>query len=48
MADAVSALANLGYSPAQASAAVAKVVQREGDKTETAVLIRMGLRELSS
>lgn len=48
VADAVSALSNLGYSSAQASAAVAKVVQREGDKTETAVLIRLGLRELSS
>lgn len=48
VADAVSALSNLGYSSAQASAAVARVVQREGDKTETAVLIRLGLRELSS
>ena len=48
IADAVSALSNLGYSSAQASAAVAKVVQREGDDTETAMLIRLGLRELSS
>jgi len=48
VADAVSALSNLGYSSAQASAAVAKVVQREGDMTETATLIRLGLRELSS
>ena len=48
IADAVSALSNLGYSSAQASAAVAKVVQREGDEVETAPLIRMGLRELSS
>ncbi len=48
VADAVSALANLGYSPAQASAAVARVVSREGDATATATLIRMGLRELSS
>ena len=48
VADAVSALSNLGYSSAQASAAVAKVVQREGDEVETATLIRMGLRELSS
>ena len=46
--DAVSALSNLGYSSAQASAAVAKVVQREGDGVETATLIRLGLRELSS
>ena len=48
VAEAVSALSNLGYSSAQASAAVAKVVQREGDTTETATLIRLGLRELSS
>jgi len=48
IADAVSALSNLGYSSAQASAAVAKVVQREGDEVETATLIRLGLRELSS
>ena len=30
------------------SAAVAKVVGREGDEAETATLIRLGLRELSS
>jgi len=48
IADAVSALSNVGYSGAQASAAVARVVQREGDDTETATLIRLGLRELSS
>lgn len=48
VADAVSALNNLGYSSAQASAAVARVVAREGEGTETAALIRLGLRELSS
>jgi Holliday junction DNA helicase RuvA len=48
ISDAVSALSNLGYSSTQASAAVARVVGREGDKAETAVLIRLGLRELSS
>lgn len=48
VADAVSALGNLGYSSAQASAAVAKVVQRQGDDTDTATLIRLGLRELSA
>jgi holliday junction DNA helicase RuvA len=48
VADAVSALSNLGYSSAQASAAVAKVVGREGDGTDTATLIRLGLRELSA
>jgi Holliday junction DNA helicase RuvA len=48
VADAVSALANLGYSSAQASAAIARVVQREGEGAETASLIRLGLRELSA
>ena len=43
-----SALANLGYSQAQASAAVARVISREGDDAATEKLIRMGLRELSS
>ncbi|WP_374623616.1 Holliday junction branch migration protein RuvA [Devosia sp.] len=48
VADAVSALVNLGYSSAQASAAVARVVGREGDGVATDKLIRLGLRELSS
>jgi len=48
IADAVSALTNLGYSSAQASAAVARVVGREGDSVATDKLIRMGLKELSS
>lgn len=48
VADAVSALTNLGYSSAQASAAVARVVGREGDGVATDKLIRLGLRELSS
>ncbi|KKC40940.1 ATP-dependent DNA helicase RuvA [Devosia epidermidihirudinis] len=46
--DAVSALTNLGYSSAQASAALARVVAREGDDVPTEKLIRLGLRELSS
>jgi Holliday junction DNA helicase RuvA len=46
--DAVSALTNLGYSGAQASAALARIVAREGDSTPTEKLIRLGLRELSS
>jgi Holliday junction DNA helicase RuvA len=46
--DAVSALTNLGYSSAQASAAVARVVGREGDGLAADKLIRLGLRELSS
>jgi Holliday junction DNA helicase RuvA len=47
-ADAVSALSNLGYSQAQASAAVARVVAKQGDGVSTETLIRLGLRELSS
>ena len=48
VADAVSALSNLGYSSAQASAAVARMVGREGEGIDTATLIRLGLRELSN
>ncbi|HEY4201779.1 MAG TPA: Holliday junction branch migration protein RuvA [Devosiaceae bacterium] len=48
VADAVSALTNLGYSGAQASAALARVVNVEGEDTATEKLIRLGLRELSS
>ncbi len=48
VADAVSALVNLGYQNAQASAAVARIVAREGDGTPTEKLIRLGLRELSA
>ena len=48
VADAVSALTNLGYSSAQASAAVARVVGREGEDLAADKLIRLGLRELSS
>lgn len=48
VADAVSALTNLGYSSAQASQAVARIVSREGDDTATDKLIRLGLKELSS
>ena len=47
VADAVSALTNLGYSSAQASAALARVVAIEGEDTATEKLIRLGLRELS-
>ncbi len=48
VADAVSALTNLGYSSAQASAAVARIIGRVGDGLATDKLIRLGLRELSS
>lgn len=48
VSDAVSALTNLGYSSAQASAALARVVARDGDGLATDKLIRLGLKELSS
>ena len=48
ISDAVSALTNLGYSSAQASAALARIVAREGDGVPTEKLIRLGLRELST
>jgi Holliday junction DNA helicase RuvA len=47
VSDAVSALTNLGYSSAQASAAVARVVAKEGEGAATEKLIRLGLKELS-
>ncbi|RYE57016.1 MAG: Holliday junction branch migration protein RuvA, partial [Hyphomicrobiales bacterium] len=47
VADAVSALTNLGYSAAQASSALARVVAKEGEDVATEKLIRLGLRELS-
>jgi holliday junction DNA helicase RuvA len=47
MAEAISALINLGYNPAQANAAVATALGELGDKAETAGLIRRGLRELA-
>lgn len=46
--DAVSALANLGYSSQQASAAVASALGKAGDDADSGTLIRMGLKELSS
>lgn len=47
VADAVSALTNLGYSSQQASAALAKIVAREGEDLATDKLIRLGLKELA-
>jgi holliday junction DNA helicase RuvA len=47
VADAVSALVNLGYSPALASAAVARALADQGEDTGAEILIRLGLRELS-
>ena len=46
-ADAVSALTNLGYAQAQASAAVAAAFRKAGEGSETAELIRLGLKELA-
>ena len=45
--DAISALVNLGYAQAQASAAVAAALDKAGDEPEARVLIRSGLRELA-
>ena len=47
VADAVSALTNLGYAPVQASAAVAAAVRSAGDSATTEDLIKLGLRELA-
>ncbi|MDH3581018.1 MAG: Holliday junction branch migration protein RuvA [Hyphomicrobiales bacterium] len=46
-ADAVSALTNLGYAHAQASAAVAAAASKAGEGVEAGELIRLGLRELA-
>lgn len=46
-AEAISALANLGYAPAQASAAVAVAARELGEGADTAKLIRRGLKELA-
>ena len=46
-AEAISALCNLGYNPAQASAAVAAASNELGKDADTAKLIRRGLKELS-
>jgi holliday junction DNA helicase RuvA len=46
-AEAMSALTNLGYPPAQASSAVAAAIKELGEDAETAKLIRRGLKELA-
>lgn len=46
-AEAMSALINLGYNPAQASAAVAVAARELGEEADTAKLIRRGLKELA-
>jgi len=45
--DAVSALTNLGYAPAQASGAVAKAIRDAEGEPSAQELIRLGLKELS-
>ncbi|MEX6507109.1 Holliday junction branch migration protein RuvA [Jiella sp. M17.18] len=47
VADAVSALVNLGYSRDQAANAVAAAVKEAGEGAESAKLIRLGLKALS-
>ncbi len=46
-AEAISALINLGYNPAQASAAIAAAAKELGSDADTARLIRRGLKELA-
>ncbi len=47
IADAVSALVNLGYAQIQAGAAVATAAREAGEGATTETLIRLGLKELS-
>jgi Holliday junction DNA helicase RuvA len=47
VADAVSALVNLGYGQPQAAAAIAAAARHAGAEADTATLIRQGLKELA-
>ena len=47
VADAISALVNLGYPQIRASAAVAAALKEAGEGAEVKALIRLGLRELA-
>lgn len=47
VADAVSALINLGYAQLQASAAIAAASRSAGEAADTETLIRLGLKELA-
>lgn len=47
VADAISALVNLGYPQIQASAAIAAAMRVAGEGAEAKTLIRLGLRELA-
>jgi len=46
-AEAISALTNLGYNPAQSTAAVAAALKELGTAADTAQIIRRGLKELA-
>jgi len=47
LADAVSALVNLGYGQPQAAAAIAAAARSAGEGADAARLIRLGLKELA-
>jgi holliday junction DNA helicase RuvA len=47
VADAVSALVNLGYAQIQASAAIAAASRSAGEEADAEMLIRLGLKELA-
>ncbi|WP_238119736.1 MULTISPECIES: Holliday junction branch migration protein RuvA [unclassified Xanthobacter] len=47
VADAISALVNLGYGPPQANTAIAAALRDAGEGATTETLIRLGLRELA-
>jgi Holliday junction DNA helicase RuvA len=47
VSDAVSALANLGYSREQAANAVSTAMKKAGENADSATLIRLGLKELA-
>jgi Holliday junction DNA helicase RuvA len=47
IADAVSALVNLGYGEPQANAAIAAALRAAGEEAATSQLIRLGLKELA-
>ena len=47
VSDAVSALVNLGYAQAQASAAIAAALRQAGEEAPAPTLIRLGLKELA-
>lgn len=47
VADAVSALVNLGYGQPQAAAAIAAAARNAGEEADAARLIRLGLKELA-